>query len=417
MAFQQEMKSTIHKGGFAMNKLLIVLALLFTGFSWSFAEEVPGVTDTAIRVGMITDLTGPLAFVGQEASAGARLYLDHINAGGGVHGRKIELIVEDDGYQPPRTIAAFRKLVDQDRVFCFAGNMGTSTTTATFPFIERERIPLIAPGTFASAMHTPPKQYLFAKDPSYNIQAWIIAKYILEVEKADAPRLAVLYQDDDYGQDGLRGLREAAEHYGLPIVAEESYKKGAVDFSTQVLNLRKADPTHVVLWAVYREAAAVLKEARMADWHPQFIGGLPVADDKTLELAGADAEGLLALQSIDLQSQDEPMKQYRELVSKYTPDHRLSFYHALGFESAQALVEGLERAGRELNRENLVEAMESFKEWNGSIGPPLTYGPGLRGGQNTSAFMVRADVANKTFVRATDWIRFERPAQVAQKVE
>ena len=111
------------------------------------------------------------------------------------------------------------------------------------------------------------------------------------------------------------------------------------------------------------------------------------------------------------------MKQYRELVSKYTPDHRLSFYHALGFESAQALVEGLERAGRELNRENLVEAMESFKEWNGSIGPPQTYGPGLRGGQNTSAFMVRADVANKTFVRATDWIRFERPAQVAQKVE
>ncbi|MBI2503828.1 MAG: ABC transporter substrate-binding protein, partial [Candidatus Latescibacteria bacterium] len=387
-----------------MNKLLVVLALISTGFAWSFAEEVPGVTDSTIRVGMITDLTGPLAFVGQEASAGARLYLDQVNEQGGVYGRKIDLIVEDDGYQPPRTIAAFRKLVDQDRVFCFAGSMGSSTTTATFPFIERERIPLIAPLTFASAMHTPPKQYLFAMDPSYNIQAWIIVKYLLEVEKAQSPRLAVLYQDDDYGQDGLKGLREAAAHYNLPIVAEESYKKGAVDFSTQIFNLRKADPTHVVLWTVYREAAAVLKEARMADWHPQFIGGLPIADDKTLELAGTDAEGLLALQIIDFQSQDELMKQYRELLKKHAPDHRLSLYHAGDFWSAQALVEGLERAGRDLTREKLVEAMESFKGWDGSIGPPLSYGPNLRGGKNTSAFLVRADVANKTFVRATDWI-------------
>jgi branched-chain amino acid transport system substrate-binding protein len=400
-----------------MSKLLAVLVLVFTGFAWSSAEEAPGVSDAAIRVGMITDLTGPLAFVGQEASAGARLYLDQVNAQGGVHGRRIELIVEDDGYQPPRAVAAFRKLVDRDQVFCFAGSMGSSTTMATFPLLERERIPLIAPLTFASAMHTPPKQYLFAMDPSYSIQSWIIAKYILEIEKAEAPRLAILYQDDDYGQDGLKGLREVAAHYGLPIVAEESYKKGAVDFSTQVLNLRQADPTHVVLWTVYRETAAVLKEAQMAGWHPQFIGGIPVADTKTLELAGAEAEGLLALQCIDFGSQGAPMRQYRELLEKHTPGQQSRFFHAAGFWSVQVLVEGLQRAGRELTREKLVEAMERFENWDGSIGPPLTYGPNLRGGKNTSAFLVRADVANKTFVRATDWIRFERPAQVAQKAE
>ena len=400
-----------------MNKLLVVLALFFTGFTWSFAEEVPGVTDTTIRVGMIADLTGPVAFYGQEMTAGARLYLDHVNDQGGVHGRQIELIVEDDGYQPPRTVAAFRKLVDQDQVFCFAGSMGSSTTTATFPLLERERIPLVLPLAFASAMHTPPKQYLFSADPSYNIQSWIIVKYLLETEKAQSPRLAVLYQDDDAGQDGLKGLREAAAHYNLPIIAEESYKRGSVDFSTQVLNLRKADPTHVILLALYRETAAVLKEAHQDGWNPRFIGWAPNADDKTVELAGADAEGFVALQIVDLQSQDEQMKQYRELLKKYTPDHRLSFYHALGFWSAQALVEGLERAGRDLTREKLVEAMESFENWKGSIGPALTYGPNLRGGQNTSAFMVRADVASKTFVRATDWIHFEQPAQVAQKAE
>lgn len=400
-----------------MNKLLVGLALIFTGFTWSFAEEIPGVTDTTIRVGMITDLTGPVAFIGQEASAGARLYLDHINARGGVDGRKIELIVEDDGYQPPRTVAAFRKLVDQDRVFCFAGNLGTSTTMATFPFIERERIPLVLPLTFASTMATPPKRYVFAVDPSYDIQAWIIVKYILEIEKAQSPRLAVLYQDDDYGQDGLKGLREAAAHYNLPIVAEESYKRGAVDFSTQILNLRKADPTHVVLWTVYREAAAVLKEARMADWHPRFIGGMPLADDKTLELAGPDAEGLLAVTTVDLKSDEGKVKHYRELLQQFAPAQKPRPYHAFGFLVAQTLVESLQRAGRSLTREGLVAALESFKGWDGAIGPALTYGPDLRGGQNASAFMVRADVANKTFVRATDWIRFERPAQVVQKAE
>ena len=366
-----------------MNKLLAVLALIFTGFTWSFAEEVPGVTDTTIRVGMIGDLTGPIAFAGQEASEGARLYLQHVNDQGGVHGRQIELMVEDDGYQPPRTISALRKLVDQDQVFCFAGNVATPTTIATFPFIERERIPLIVPVTFASAVHAPPKRYVFAMDPSYNIQSWIIVKYILEVEKAESPRLAVLYQDDDYGRDGLQGLHEAVAHYGVPIVAEESYKRGAVDFSTQVLNLKQANPTHVILWTAYREAAAVLKEARLSGWQPRFIGGASIADDKVIELAGADAEGFMTLQVVDFQSQDEGMRQYHELLQKYTPDHRLSLYHAAGFWSAQALVEGLERAGRDLTREKLVEAMESFKNWKGSIGPPLTYGPNLRGGQNT----------------------------------
>lgn len=375
------------------------------------AGEVPGVTDDEIRVGMIADLTGPLAFIGQEASAGARLYLQHINDQGGVCGRRIELIVEDDGYKPPRTIAAFRKLVDRDRIFCFAGNLGTSTTTATFPFLERERIPLIAPLTLASTMHTPPKRYVFAMDPSYNIQSWTIVKYILEEEKATSPRLAALYQDDDAGHDGLEGLRQAAAHYHLPIVAEESHKRGAVDFTTQALNLRRKDPTHVILFSVYRETAAVLKEARRANWRPRFIGFTPAADDKVVALAGEAAEGYLAVQSFDLWDDGRKMKHYRELLRERAPERSPALYHAFGIWIAQVLVEGLERAGRDLTREKLVEAMESFRGWDASVGPPLTYGPGLRGGKNTAAFLARADIEKKRLVRATDWIRFEMPGK------
>ena len=389
--------------------LILSAILLISASIPTPAEDVPGVTDAKILVGMITDLTGPLAAIGQESSAGARLYLKHINAQGGVHGRKIELIVEDDSYKPPRTISAFRKLVDRDRIFCFVGNMGTATTMATFRLLERERIPLIGPITGASTMHTPPKRYVFSASPSYDIQSWIILKYILEGEKATACRLTTLYQDDDAGHDGLKGLRQAAAHYGLPIVAEESYKRGAVDFSTQMLNLKREDPTHVILLSIYREAAALLKEARMADWRPRFIGWTPAADDKVVELAGEAAEGYMAIQISDLWGDGEEVKRYRKLMKESTPDHRPAFYHSLGFWVAQALVEALTRAGRNLTREKLVEALESFRGWDKSVGSPLTYGPGLRGGEDTAAFLARADIEQKRMVRATDWISADIP--------
>ena len=394
--------------------ILAVFAVLSIG-NQARADEVPGVTDDEILVGMTTDLTGPIAFIGQQVTGGARLYLQHVNENGGVHGRKINLRVEDDGYQPPRTVAAFRKLLGRDRVFCFAGNLGSATTMATLPLVERERVPLVMPGNFNSRMTTPPRRHVFALDPNYLVQSWIIAQYIAETDKTESPRLAVVYQDDDMGHDGLKGLREAAAHYGLPIVAEESYKRGAVDFGTQVLNMKSADPTQVILLTVYRSGAAIMKEAQQAGWKPQFIGWLPNADGKTVELAGEAAEGFIGLAIVDLQSEEEPMQLYRDLLARHTPDTRAGIYHTLGFGVAQTLVEGLRRAGRDLTREKLVDALETLDRWDGSVLPPITYGPGLRGGAFTAAFMAKADVENKSMVRSSGWLRFEsRTVQVAQ---
>jgi branched-chain amino acid transport system substrate-binding protein len=400
-----------------MHHLLSILALFAVLSIGSLvrADEVPGVTDDRILVGMTADLTGPLAFIGQQASEGARLYLRHVNEQGGVHGRQIELRVEDDGYSPPRTVAAFRKLLDRDGVFCFAGNLGTPTTMATLPLIERERVPVVLPLSVSSEMATPFKRYVFGLDPNYQIEAWMIVQYIAQAEEEEAPRLAVLYQDDDMGHDGLKGLWGAAAHYGLPIVAQESYRSGAVDFGSQALNLRKAAPTHVVLLSVYRSAASIMKEARQAGWKPQFIGWVPNADDKTVELAGEAAEGFLALSMVDLESDGESMQLCRSLLARHTPDMHPSTYHTLAFGIAQTLVEGLRRAGRDLTREKLVEALETLDHWDDSVLPPLTYGPNLRGGSFASAFMKRADVQNKRMVRSSDWLHFERgTVQVAQ---
>ena len=397
--------------------LMIRLLWVLTAFLLAFAScsqqngNIPGITEDTIKVGMIADLTGPMAFIGQEVSAGARLYLQHVNEQGGVHGRRIELIVEDDSYQPSRTVVAARKLLDLDQVLCFLGNTGTATTLAIESILEREGVPLFAPSTWSSAIYTPPRRYIFGLDPSYRMQSWMMLSIIRQETQGRHPLIGVIYQDDDFGRDGLRGLREAAVHYGLHIVAEESYKRAALDFSTQVLNLKRANATHVILWTTLRETAAVLKEARLLDWHPVFLGNNTIADDKLVELAGEAAENLRVLSTINLSSDTDQMKLYRELIARYDPGRAPQYYHAGGYNFAQFLVEVLQRAGSDLNREKLVTVAESFRGWDENLAHmPLTYGPDLRGGSIGQVYLARVDVGQKRFVYDKEPIRFETPA-------
>jgi len=369
-----------------------------------------GVTDDAIRVGMIADLTGPLAFIGQEISAGAALHVQDVNDHGGVHGRKIELIVEDDGYQPPRTVAAFRKLVDVDGIFCLLGNVGTATTMAIMPMLEDEGIPLLGPNGFSSALYTPPRRYVFTVPFSYPAQSWVMVQRIAESPDAAGARLGVIYQDDDFGLDGLQGVRDAAAYYGLTVVAEEAHQRGATDFSTTVLNLKRADPTHVILWTVLRETAAVLQEAHQLGWKPQFFGNNTAADDRLVGLAAEALRDANVLFVTHWDQSNPKMRPYLELLQRHAPDKEPSYYHVGGFTEVQALVEILERAGRDLNRERLVEAAETFDGWDdNAFGMPFTYGPGLRGGLDIKAFFSKPDVEQGKLVRASDDILFEMP--------
>ncbi len=388
----------------------LIVVLIVSLLGCANGEGIQGVTEDTIRVGMIMDLTGPLAFLGQEVSTGAELYIRHVNEQGGVHGRTIELIVEDDGYQPARTVAAYRKLVDLDGVFCLLGDTGSATTMALMPMLEREQVPLVFPGTFSSVAYTPPRRYVFVPPPSYRIQSWAMVQYIQEISKVDNARLGIVYQDDDFGLDGLSGLRDAADYYGLPIVAEESYKRGTVDFSTQVLNLKKLDPTHVILFTVLRETAAVLKEADKLGWEPQFLVNNTVADDQIVKMAGKTAKNTLIVNVLDSESEKEQVKRYLALIDKYTPDRGPRTYHAFGYAGAQALVEALRRAGNQPTREKLVDSLETFDAWDDNVfSTPITYGPGLRGGTSSRWFFARPDWEQGRLVRATEDILFEMP--------
>jgi len=390
---------------------IVLFATLILASCSRKTTGVVGVTPDTIRVGMIGDLSGPLAILGQEISAGARLYFQYVNDQGGVHGRKIKFLVEDDGYQPPRTLAACRKLLDRDQVLCFVANIGTATTLAIESVLQNERVPLVGAMTFSSVVFNPPRRYIFGFFGTYRMESWIMLNYIRDHSQGVKPRIGVIYQDDDFGQDGLKGAREAAAYYGLDLAAAEGYKRGATDFSTQVLNLKRANVTHVLLWTVLREAAAVLKEARQLDWRPQFLGNHTFADDKIVELAGEAAKNLMALGSGDVLASTQGMTFYRELIRRYTPSQTPRAYHATGFTAAQGLVEALKRAGRDVNREKLIEALESFREWDENCyGIPTTYGPGQRVGTTMQVLLTRTEVAQKRLVADPEPIRFTMPA-------
>jgi branched-chain amino acid transport system substrate-binding protein len=228
----------------------------------------------------------------------------------------------------------------------------------------------------------------------------------------------VIYQDDDLGSDALLGLHEAAEYYGMNIVAEEPHERGAVEFGSQVLNLRRAGATHVILWTVLRESAAILQEAHTLEWDPHFIGWFGFADDRIVELAGEAAANLEVLSLFDPEREDPAMTEYLDALARDQPDHRIGFYHAGGFGLGQMFVEALRRAGPDLTREKLIEALETFDHWDQNVwGHPYTYGPGLRGGSVARTFFARPDVEKGRLVRETEDILFEMPDDALDAVE
>ena len=386
-------------------KLLILILIsffigMFPGASLSSAGD-PGVSDNQVLVGAILDQTGRMAFLGKEIHYGANLYFRYINEKGGVYGRKIELLLEDDMGQAPRTLAALKKLVERDKIFCMFTTVGQASTDAVVPYLEEKKIPLVCPFSQNSGLAHPPKRYIFQATVNTEIQGRLIIDFIANQLKKSKAKIGTLVQADLYGQDLMKGLTRQAKKYGIQFVAVEKFKPGAVDFSPQLQRLRSAGVEILVMVGVVREPAAVLKEVKNMGWPVQVIGPSATSSSSVLKLAGEASEGFISMSITDLLTSDRPgVKLYKELIHKDDPKHRMGFFSQAGFESAMVFVEGLRLAGKDLSRENLVKGLEKMKDFN-AMGESLTFGPNDREG-GTSAFFLKA-VKGK-YVPITDWL-------------
>ena len=335
----------------------------------------PGITDSEILIGNVQDLSGPMKELGKLIPSGSNMYFKYINDQGGVNGRSIKMLIEDHQYQPQKAVAATKKLIEKDQVFCMFQVIGTTPCEAIRPILAETGTPLIAPATNSGTMSDLTKQagdLIFHTDTGYDRQAEILVDYIMR-KNSDA-KIGLVYQDDDYGQNVLLGISRAESKYGI-LVQKESYQRGAKDFAGQTMNLQKGKLTDVIIAGIILEPITVMKTAEKLNFKPNFYGTGPTVDKRVGLGAGPAGEGFTATYWSYMWNSDKSgPKLYRDLCEKYDiPKPHMGLYHYYGFATAMLLVEGLKRAGKNPTRNSLVKGLESFNEWDSGTFPPITF--------------------------------------------
>lgn len=381
--------------------LSFLLTLLVMGCA--NRASAPGVSEDKILIGNVQDLSGPMKELGAVLPAGSNLYFKYINEQGGVHDRQIEMMVEDHQYNPQKAVAAVKKLIEKDQVFCLYQVIGTSPCEAIRPILAESGIPLVAPATQSGSMSDMSREaaeLIFHTDTGYDKQTGILVDYILSQDSN--AKIGLIYQDDDYGENVLKGAAAAEARTGISI-QREAYQRGATDFAGQVANLTKGGATHVIIAGVVKEPIIVMKTAAAMGYAPQFFGTSPTMDHRVALAAGPAGEGFIASNFAYLWNSDVPAAVlYRELCAKYeVPEAYMGMYHFYGFATAQVLVEGLKRAGPYPTRNRLVNALETFNKWDEGAFPPITYSQNDHAGTE-SVVLVQVKEGKQTVI--TDWI-------------
>ncbi len=339
-----------------------------------------GVTESEIRIGSSLALGGHAGYLGTQIHHGALSYIRKINEQGGVHGRKIRVIAYDDGYDPPRCILNTQNLLIQDDVFCLFNYVGTPTTVKIIPLVEQARVPLIGMFTGANALREPLHRYLINVRASYYQETGAAVRYF--VEELGVKRIAVFYQYDAYGFDGLRGTELALRAYGLLPTATGTYIRGTLGVEEGLEKIADSGAEAVVMIGTYEPCARFIRSARARGFNPIFYNVSFVGADELARLLGEAGEGVIVSQVVPLPELSDTLpgldgvKEYVNLLGRYYPRDRPNFVGLEGYINARVLVEGLRRAGRDLNRERFITAIETIRDFDIGIANRLSFSAG-----------------------------------------
>lgn len=326
------------------------------------AGAEPGVTATTIVIGQSAAFSGPASELGSEMRSGAMAYFQAVNASGGVNGRKIELRSLDDGYEPDRAAANTKKLIDEG-VFLLFGYVGTPTSNASKPIFTAARVPFVGPFTGAESLRNPINRYIFNIRASYFDET---DKIVGQLVGQTLDRIAVFYQNDDYGKAGLAGVERAMLKRNLKIVAFGTVERNTVDVASAVKAIGSVDPQGVVMISAYKSCAAFIKAMRKAGHNPQFMNVSFVGSKALAHEAGPAGRGVGISQVVPFpwNLSARVVKDYQQLLEASTGKQDFSFTSLEGFIAAKVLVEGLRRTGPDLTRERFVAAMEQIRDFD-----------------------------------------------------
>jgi ABC-type branched-subunit amino acid transport system substrate-binding protein len=366
----------------AMASLATLLSVLGAPGA-SGAPAVPGVTGDEVALGMSVPLYGPAAAGGSLALA-AEAWARHVNAEGGVWGRKIRVVLRDDGYVPGRAVANFHEM--KSSVFAVVGTMGTAVLAAARPVAAEAGLPWVYPlGNPRVFAGLPPGEAasVFAEYPDYADEGEFLAHQAARLE--GARRIGFFGQNDDYGRTGLEGVRRAlAGLPGVELAAAVLYEVTERELGTEALELRRSGADAVILYATPAHAAGLVREMAKVGYRPRLFASFTLSDrDRMFGLLGDLWNG--AYYDTHIAQRGEPAAD--RVLSVVLPlEPRLKGHEGTAVHGVAAMmvaVEGLRRAGRDLTRPGFVRALESLRDWSpGGLSAPVTFGPGRHHGLN-----------------------------------
>jgi branched-chain amino acid transport system substrate-binding protein len=343
-----------------------------------------GATDTEIRIGHIVPYSGPASAYGVIGKT-EEAYFKMVNENGGINGRKVKFVSYDDAYSPPKAVEQVRKLVESDEVLVVFNPLGTPSNTAIQKYLNAKKVPQLFVATGATKWNDPKHfPWTIGWQPSYQSEGLIYAKYLMK-EKPGA-KIAVFYQNDDFGKDYLKGLKDGFGAKTSAIVAEESYEISEPTIDSHIVKLKASGADVLISITTPKFAAQTIKKMAEIDWKAlQIVANVSASVGSVIKPAGFEnAQGLLsaayAKDAADPQWKDDPgMQKFFALLDKYYPEaDRLNSSVVYGYGAAQTLARILEMCGDDLTRANIMKQAANLKDFT-----PDTLLPGVR--INTSA--------------------------------
>ena len=351
-------------------KSTLALAVLALGTVAASAQQ-QGVTKTEILIGTIQDMSGPLAGYGKQAKAGMQLRIDELNEQqGSVHGRKLRLIAEDDGYDPKKAVLAAQKLVNQDKVFIVAGHLGTAQNMAAMPVQFEKNIVNFFPITAAREMYEPLNRLKYSFAATYYDQIRIALPKL--VKEKNLKKACVIYQDDDFGQEVLKGGEAGLKAVGMEYAEKTSYKRGATDFSSQVARMKAGGCDLVVLGTIIRETIGTVAESRKTGFNPVFLGSSALYSDLIHKLGGKAMDGIYGTMTVQHPYLDEASQPLRFWANKYKTkfNEDPTVFSVYGYSIVDAFIQAAQKAGPNLTTDSFVKAMDSMSFEPDMFGAP-----------------------------------------------
>lgn len=385
-------------------------ALLTFAFVMAFAQAAdPGVTADQILIGNWGPQSGPAAAWGSVTTA-VDAYFRYINDQGGIHGRKLVLASRDDGYDPARTVAGVRELIDREQVFAFVAGVGTANGLAAMPLLQRAGVPWVGPATGSEVFSEQSGGLVYTTFTDYVVEATLMTRYA--VETLGSKNIAIFYQNDGYGQAGLRGLEAEIERlraagHDVTVGDKVSYERGTTNQGVQALRLAGSGADSVLLFSDPTAAATLVSEFQRLDYKPQMLATVTLLDPALMAnpgMQGALFSVFLRLPSVIVgEGNGDPIADqiYRDIIVAYAPEIARDPFRALaGVALAEPMILALEAAGPDLTRASFTEALSNIRDYTTGLYHNVTFDGSYKG--NNSVMLLQ--VTPQGLRPVSDWL-------------